>query len=120
MVAETRFLVIQRSLDFCVWLMAHTQKYPKSLRFSLAVRTESRALELVELAVVANHRREKLDFLARADEALASLRVLVRLGHAMRVLATNSYEFACREMDEIGRLLGGWIRQQSRSLAKRG
>jgi hypothetical protein len=118
--AEPQFLVIQRSLDFCVWLMSHTQKYPKSLRFSLAVRTEDRALELVELAVVANHRRDKLVLLARADEALASLRVLVRLGNAMRVLPVNSYEFACREMDEIGRLLGGWIRQQSRPPSKRG
>jgi hypothetical protein len=119
-VADSQFLVIQRSVDFCVWLMAHTQKYPKSLRFSLAVRTENRALELVELAVTANHRRDKLGLLARADEALASLRILVRLGHAMRVLPVNSYEFACREMDEIGRLLGGWIRQQSRPPAKRG
>jgi hypothetical protein len=119
-VAESQFLVIQRSLDFSAWLMAHTQKYPKSLRFSLAVRTENRVLELIELAVIANHRRDKLALLVRADEALASLRILVRLGHTMRVLPVNSYEYACRELDEIGKLLGGWMRQQSRPPQKRG
>jgi uncharacterized protein YecE (DUF72 family) len=112
------FQVVQRSFDFAKWLLAHTQKFPKSLRFSLAVRMENRALEILDAVVVANKRQQKLPLLARADEALASLRVLVRLGHEMRVLATNSYEYAAREMDEIGKLLGGWMKQQSRPTSR--
>jgi len=27
------FMVIQRSYDFAKWLLAHTQKFPKSVRF---------------------------------------------------------------------------------------
>ncbi len=112
--AKTEFLVIQRSYDFTKWLLQHTQKFPKSLRFSLAVRMENRMLEALESAVVANMKRDKLTLLARADEALESLRILVRLSFEMKVLAANSYEYAARELDEIGKLLGGWIRQQSR------
>ncbi|MFO7675687.1 MAG: diversity-generating retroelement protein Avd [bacterium] len=112
--ARTEFLVIQRSFDFSCWLLRHTQKFPKSLRFSLAVRIEDRALTVLEAAVSANRRRDKLALLDRADAALETLRVLVRLSHELKVLATNSYEYAAREIDEIGRLLGGWIRQQTR------
>ena len=112
--ARSEFQVIQRSFDFSKWLLAHTQKFPKSLRFSLAVRIESRMLEVLEAAVIANRRRERLQLLMRADESLESLRILVRLSHEMRVLASNSYEYAAKEMDEIGRLLGGWMRQQRR------
>jgi len=110
----TEFKTIQRSFDFAKWLLAHTQKFPKSLRFSLGVRIEERMLEILESAVIANRRRDKLALLARADEALESLRILVRLSHETRVLAPHSYEYAAREMDEIGKLLGGWIRQQRR------
>jgi hypothetical protein len=110
----TQFKVIQQSFDFAKWLLQHTQKFPKSLRFSLAVRVESRMLEALESVVVANSRRDKMPLLSRADEALESLRILVRLSHEMRVLPLNSYEYASRELDEIGRLLGGWIRQQRR------
>jgi hypothetical protein len=109
-----QFKVIQRSYDFTNWLFAHTQKFPRSLRFSLAVRIEDRMLEVLECVTVANKLRDRLPLLRRADNAMESLRILVRLAHTMRVLATNSYEYAAREMDEIGKLLGGWIRQQSR------
>jgi len=113
-VAHTQFQVIQRSFDFAAWLLAHTQKFPKSLRFSLAVRMENRVLEVLECVVVANKLRDKMPLLRRADAALDSLRILTRLSHSLRVLAANSYEYAAREVDEIGKLLGGWIRQQSR------
>ena len=112
--AKTEFQAIKRSLDFAKWLLAHTQKYPKSLRFSLAVRVEARMLEVLESVVVANKLRDKLPLLGKADAALESLRILVRLSYEMKVLASNSYEYAAREMDEIGKLLGGWIRQQRR------
>ena len=112
--AGTEFQVIRRSFDFAKWLLEHTQKFPKSLRFSLAVRIEERMLEVLECVTIANKLRDRLPLLRRADVAMESLRILVRLAHTMRVLATNSYEYAAREMDEIGKLLGGWIRQQSR------
>ncbi len=109
-----QFKVIQRSYDFAKWLLEHTQKFPKSLRFSLAVRIENHILRFLELVVVANRRRQKLPLLESASAELEPLRILVRLAHEMRVLTTNSYEYASKEMDEIGKLLGGWIRQQSR------
>ena len=112
--------MIQRSFDFSRWLLAHTHRYPKSFRFSLAVRIENRALEVLECVVVANRLRDRLPLLVRADTALESLRILIRLSYEMKLLAVNSYEFAAREMDEIGKLLGGWLRQQKAAASKRG
>lgn len=51
---------------------------------------------------------------------LNNLRILLRLSHQMHLVAPNSYEFAAREIDEIGKLLGGWIRQQKSVALKRG
>lgn len=31
----------------------------------------------------------------------------------MKLINTKSYEYAAKSLDEIGRLLGGWIKQQS-------
>ncbi len=105
--------VIQKSYDFCKWLMGHTGKFPKSHRFSIAVRLENVFLQFLENMVVANHRHAKLPLLQAADEALIKVRLLIRLSHEQQFINTNSYEFAAQSLDEIGRMLGGWIKQQS-------
>jgi four helix bundle protein len=113
-------MVFQRAFDLAAWLLNHTAKYPKSHRFSLAVRTENAVLDVLENIAAANYRADKGAVLARADERLNGLRILLRLGYKLRHIATNSYEYACREIDEIGKLLGGWIRQQKAAALKRG
>jgi hypothetical protein len=107
------FKVIQKSYDFCRWLMGHTNKFPRSHRFSIAVRLENHFLEFLEHLVIANHRKVKLPLLQAADEELIKVRLLIRLSHDEKFINTNSYEFAANSLDEIGRMLGGWLKQQS-------
>jgi len=107
------FKVIQKSYDFCKWLMDHTGKFPKSHRFSIAVRLENHFLEFLEKLTIANHRKVKLPLLQTADEELIAVRLLIRLSHDTKFINTTSYEFASRSLDEIGRMLGGWLKQQS-------
>jgi hypothetical protein len=38
------------------------------------------------------------------------LRYQMRLAHALHCLPTNSYGHATRELDAIGRMVGGWQR----------
>ncbi len=104
------FLVIKRGYDFCKWLLQHTGKFPKSYRFSVAAKLENAVLEFIELTTVANMRKDKLPYLKRADEALARLRLLFRLSYEMRFINLKSYQFGSKQMTELGRLLGGWIK----------
>jgi len=108
------FKTIKKSQDFCKWLMEHTDKFPKSRRFSMAVRLENTFLDVVENVALANVRRyHRLPLLHAADEKLFLSRMLLRLSHDMKLINTKAYEFGSRSLDEIGRLLGGWIKQQS-------
>lgn len=107
------FKTIKKSYDFCKWLMEHTDKFPKSRRFSMAVRLENTFLDVVENVSLANLRHQRLPLLHAADEKLFLSRTLLRLSHEMKLINTQSYEFGSRSLDEIGRLLGGWIKQQS-------
>jgi len=103
-------LVIKRGYDFSKWLLNHTNKFPKSYRFSVAAKLENAVLDFIELATVANMRRDKLPVLRRADEALARLRLLFRLSYEMRFVNLKSYEYGSRCLVELGKLLGGWIK----------
>lgn len=45
-------LILKKSYDFCKWLLHHTGKFPKSYRFSVAVR-----IERVEFTGILNQAR---------------------------------------------------------------
>jgi four helix bundle protein len=96
-------------------LMARTERFPKSIRFTLSARIEEAALDVLEGLAEARFAsgRRKADLLSRADGALARLRVLVRLAHARGVLDHGGYEHVSRELTEAGRMLGGWRRERS-------
>jgi hypothetical protein len=115
--ATQEFLVIKRGYDFSKWLLQHTGKFPKSYRFSVAAKLENGILSFMEHATVANMRKDKLPLLKQADEALARLRLLFRLSYEMRFINLKSYEYGSNQMNELGRLLGGWIKNPGKAPA---
>jgi len=76
------------------------------------VRIENGILDFIRCVTIANHRHKKLPMLQLADEALIMLRIHVRLSHDLQFISTKSYEFACKQMEELGKMLGGWIKSQ--------
>ncbi|MFQ5641219.1 MAG: hypothetical protein ACE5IR_24840 [bacterium] len=58
--ANQDLLIIKKGYDFSKWLLQHTGKFPKSYRFSVAAKLENAILDFIELATVANMRRDKL------------------------------------------------------------
>jgi len=54
---------------------------------------------------------QRMAELHAADAALNKLRLYLRLAHHWRWLNDGKYEHVSRMVAEIGRLLGGWLRQ---------
>lgn len=109
--SQNEMLVIKKGYDFSKWLLHHTGKFPKSYRFSIAAKLENGILDFIEMTTVANMRKVKLPLLKQADEALARIRLLFRLSFEMRFINVQSYEFGSRQLVELGKLLGGWIKR---------
>lgn len=58
------------------------------------------------------HRKEKrADYLRQADAHLNLLRMYLRMIYGWRWLTVGQYEHVSRMIEEIGRLLGGWMKQ---------
>lgn len=88
-----------------------TQQFPKSQRFVMALRVQDAALDLHELLIAAgkNQRGERRRLLQQADVRLEQLRLHRRLCRTLGLIEPGRYEHGARLMDEVGRLLGGWI-----------
>ena len=108
---NAEMLIVKKSYDFCKWLLNHTNKFPKSYRFSVAVRLENAILDFIEFITIANMRKDKTPMLKRADEALSRLRLLLRLSYDMQFINLKSYEFGSQNLTELGKMLGGWLKK---------
>lgn len=98
--------------EFVKWLLPTTEKFPKRVRFTFSNRIDNLALDVVEDLVEARYARRKPERLKAVNLKLERLRLLLRLCHDLQLLPHQSYEFAVRSLDEAGRMVGGWIKQQ--------
>lgn len=87
-------------------------KVPKQDRYTLWERCEKTNLDVLELMLLAAQRqkRDKYAALEMASAKLNVLRVLVRLAKDIKSIDTKRYIALEAQIDEIGRMLGGWMK----------
>ena len=111
--AHENMVVLTRSFDFLDWLLPITNHFPRAQRHTFTRRLLDAAFDLREWLEEANHRRgrARLERLERADEALERVRIYLRLAARWGWLSGGQYRHVAAMVAEIGRLLGGWIKQ---------
>ena len=112
--AEELVLLIRVS-DLLAWLLPKSEKFPRSYRFTLTQRMMDAALDCQEAVFSAQSHRgaARKASLRTADAALNCLRLYLRLAHRWHWLSDGQYEHVSEQVAEIGRLLGGWIKQSA-------
>ena len=102
--------IFTRTFDFLTWLLPITNNFPRAQRFSATQRLLDAAFDLRERLEEANLRRgaARRERLLQADEALARVRLYLRLAAQWGWLSAGQYQHVSAMVVEIGRLLGGW------------
>jgi hypothetical protein len=108
-----------RAFDFLSWVVPRTMAFPRSQRFVVTRRLQDAALDFYERIVEANgcHGQARLERLRQADVALDKVRLYLRLSARWEWLSAGQYEHVSQMVAELGRLLGGWIRQTGQTAA---
>lgn len=93
-------------------LYSYRANVPKADRYGLWQRAENNCLELLELVLAASGsaKAAKLPRLRAASVKLNSLRIFIRLAKETRAIDLRKYAALQALVDEIGRMLGGWLR----------
>ncbi len=104
--------IFTRTFDLLSWLLPATNNFPRAHRHSFTHRLLAAAFDLRERLEEANlHRGDtRRQRLVQADEALARLRVYLRLANRWGWLSDGQYGHVSRMVTEVGRLLGGWMK----------
>lgn len=109
---QSEMPIFTRTFDFLTWLLPVTNNFPRVHRFTFTLRLLNAAFDLRERLEEANYRqgRDRLERLARADEALDKVRLYLRLAARWEWLTAGQYQHVAEMIAEIGRLLGGWCK----------
>jgi len=102
-----------RTYDFLLWLIPQVQKFPRAHRFGVAERIQRLALDFQDAIIAAGKSKKntRFDKLAEADIHLEQLRLWMRFARDNQLITLRQFEHAARSMNEVGRLLGAWIKQ---------
>ncbi len=99
-------------MDFLKWLLVTTDGFPKKARFTFTDHLTNLALLIVEDLIEARYSKNKFQILRRANMNLEKIRVLIRICFELKFLPRKSYEYASSSINEVGKMLGGWMKQQ--------
>ena len=110
---DEELIVITKTYDLILWSCNHTGKFPRNHRFVLGERIEHRLYELLEMLIEAKYSRARTQMLQRANLQLEILRFQMRLAKDLQCLKVDSYGFATKAIDDIGKLVGGWLKSDN-------
>ena len=101
---------VEAMYRFLLWLVPAVNGFPRSQKFLLGDRIQATALDALERLIEATYTKARSQSLAQANLDIEKLRFLFRLAMDLRILELRRYEHAARSLDEVGRLIGGWIK----------
>lgn len=106
----TDLLVRQKCEAMIQYGYVALRQFPTFERHVLAAEIRTSMLGLLRLIVVCNKRYHKKTTLQDLDAELDLLRCQVRLAKELGYLDFKKYETWAKLNDEIGRMVGGWIK----------
>jgi hypothetical protein len=111
--AEELIPIVQRSYDLCAGLYEHVNRFPRAQRTLLGRVILEDALQMLVVLTVANRERIKSRRLDEASGRLDALRITLRLATRLGFLSNGGYERVSGMADEVGRMLGGWLKHEA-------
>ena len=109
-------IVFQKIYDFSLWTDMLVCGFSKAHKYTLGAQIQNEVMELIKCVIRGNLRKEKREMIEECFVHYEIVKVLIRMANDFRgsgTMTIKQYEKASLQLDEIGRLLGGWGKRYS-------
>lgn len=108
---KTSDLLIRQKVEVMIeYAYAAMRQFPKVERHVLSAEIRQSLWTILRLVIVCNKKYYKKTTLQELDTEVDLLRAQVRMAVAFKYLDFSKYEHWAMLNDEIGRMVGGWIK----------
>lgn len=112
---DTDIPILKKTYELYSVFHEYRRVVSKADRFTVYERSENLIVDLIELFLEAGYTKSgnKSAILEKASVKLNTLRFFIRLMKETKVFDLKKYITLQEKIDEIGRMLGGWIRSNA-------
>ena len=104
--------IFHKTYELMLWVYVVVNRFPKKQRFVLGQEIEKTAIKFLELIIKANYSKEKTPLLSEARIEIDLFLILIRFSKDLHFLSKRQYEFAASQINEISKMLGGWLKYE--------
>ncbi len=103
--------ILPKLYDLIQWYSKKYVKYPKTYKYSLGERINNILFYILELIIEAKFSSKKKSYYLRtANIEIEKLRYAIRISKDLQCITLKEYEYAAKEINEIGKMAGGWVK----------
>ncbi len=109
---NSTFPILDKILEaYKKWQMCMTS-IPKIYRYSLGLRIDNLFIDIIEHIILSPSlgKESKVDSLNYVSVKLDLLKFLLKISWELKIFNTKKYVELSLSVDEVGRMLGGWIK----------
>jgi len=104
-------LIFTKWSEILKWILFTTEKFPKKARFTFSTRIDNLSLDIVEHIIEARYLpQSRQNNLKNINIKLEKLRIFFRFTYELKFISLKQYEFISGELNEIGSMIGGWVK----------
>lgn len=111
--------IFAKLYEFYKKLASATTTFPKTKRYTLGQKSDNLTLEVFELLFSVPNAKDKMKTLHQISGKIDLLKILLRLAKDTQALTNNNYLELQALLQEIGKMLGGWIKATKQSLLQK-
>lgn len=104
--------IINCFYDFLVYIIPQLDKFPRRQKFLIADKIEISLLQIFDNVIAAYYSREdkKINYLTENNIILERVRFLIRLSKDLNFISVAKYGYISERLNELGKMMGGWIK----------
>ena len=109
---QEKAIIITKTYDLLKYGIPILAKFPRDQKFLLGDQFQKLLTDILDSFIEAYYSKKKLPILIPVNLKLEKLRYRIRLSHDFEFISNKQYSLLSEKVDEIGRMLGGWIKKE--------
>lgn len=110
MARYAHLIIFQKAYDLTLRFFRETHEFPRDYKYTLGQKMKETCLDMLDAIIEANGAADKKPSLELASARLERLRIYTRLAYDLKVIGMKKYEVLSKYSNEIGRMIGGWMK----------
>lgn len=110
---ESELIIYQKYIDLVEYGYNLLIKYPKLEKYALTSEIRKSMFETLRLILYANkiaNKNVRLNAINKIDAEISTQKFFVRFSYKNKYISHNNYFEWSKRLDEIGKIIGGWIK----------